>query len=830
MHNNFLNIAHKSNAVFKKTQRRYERLIKAIKKLKPNTFTFGNKIIRLNEEQTGVVYEDVNENILILACAGSGKTTTILCRIKYLVDQGIDPRSIVLTTFTRDATNNMKSKLDTMFGYKLPIEVGTIDSISKKNIIRYGGHTNDQTVNVGEYSIRFLRFLRSHPNRGDYMQHKKYLFVDEFQDINEIQSDIITEFYKSGVKVIAVGDDGQSIYNWRGSSVDYILNFPTRYDNVSVHKLIQNYRSTPEIVKFANESIERNTYQIPKKMVAVNPSINNGLPTVKFYHKWDLQNLFIRDKILYYISHGVPRHEIAILSRTKFPLYSLEETLTKNSIQNVYLDGEGDVRTKIRDDHVCLSTVHKAKGLEWTVVFIINLNDNSFPSGKTPLELEEERRLFYVAVTRAKKYLHMSFYPSYKSIYVSRFVSEIDDSLYNFEKYDPKYVGLVEESSRENKLSIKELVRNLDGPDYMKLRDLGIMPNLEFKKVQIYERYDYLDFIKDNDIYSDFCGFIDCLISRMIGGQDKGSGGLYYEPALLAIANIKLSQREFNIYKQYELNFQNNLEKLELTDDDEDIIQKLGPINSHERDVIINIVDKLFTNASRFDVPFYKIPVFSERFLPTDFEQLMEVELQRFTSRKNGWQSIIKCIWEISKCEKIVNDGRRRLLYKDFNLEDLNKYAKLYSDINERYVAGLKDIKKTCHLNLKLDNGVYGEVDLLVKDIVIDFNTSNNKDMNAAWILHTLCYVHLCREKGLKADRIQIFNPLMGNIFVAKVDEWDRGAELIEYLLAKRTKLLERTKMLEQMQKAREKEETEAKKSRCGNDDSIVIPKAYMFT
>lgn len=831
-----------TNKTFKKTESKYLKLSKRFNIMRSNSFAFGNKTITLNKEQMGVVYDQIHTNMLVLASAGSGKTTTIICRIKYLIDQGIDPRSIILTTFTRDATNDMKKKLDTMFGFKIPIEVGTIDSISKRNIIKYGKASLDNTVNVSEYGIRFLRFLQSDPNRMEYLSQKKYMFVDEFQDINDVQSDIITEFYKVGVKIIAVGDDSQNIYSFRGSNIEHILTFSKKYNNVSIHTLIRNYRSTPEIIKFANESIEKNIYQIPKKMKAVNKSINK-LPTIKFYYSWELQNLFIRDKILEYISKGIPKHEIAILSRTKFPLFSLEETLTKNGIDNVLLDGEGDVRVKIKEEHVCVSTVHKAKGLEWQVVFIVNLNDNSFPSGKSPIELEEERRLFYVAITRAKQYLHMSFYPSCKSIYVSRFISEIEDEYYDFENYDVKYIGIVDDCSHESKLSIPELVKNLDGVDYMKLRDLSILPNIEFIKTQIYEKFEYLDFIKENDIYSDFSVFIDCLITRMIGQMDHTSNGLFYEPAMLAIANIKLSTMEYNIYKKYDINFKNKLEFISLEDTDDQIISKLEdvagvnyPISQQDRNIIVKIVDKLFANASKFDVPFYKIPIFSERYLPEDFEILMENQFANFTNRKSNWLDIIKCIWEIAKCNKIVNDGRRRLLYKDFNLEDLMKYSKLYQNIYECYVKGLEGIEKKCNLNLKLDNGVFGSIDLLANGIVIDINTSNNKDMDATWILHLLCYTHLCRINGYKASRIQIFNPLTGNVFIAKISDWDKGAELIEYLLDKRTKLLERTKMLQLLQEKQQREINEFKENGKSSKLKVTIPKndffqkKYMFT
>ena len=93
------------------------------------------------------------------------------------------------------------------------------------------------------------------------------------------------------------------------------------------------------------------------------------------------------------------------------------------------------------DDSVILSTVHQAKGLEWSVVFVIGLAEGLFPSSKveTPEEMEEERRLFYVAVTRAKREVHLCFPLHDGSPWQggdsrpSRFLEEIDDGLFEFD-------------------------------------------------------------------------------------------------------------------------------------------------------------------------------------------------------------------------------------------------------------------------------------------------------------------------------------------------------------------------------------------------------------
>lgn len=378
-------IQEKNNLLIQKSknfQQQCNEILKEFKK--PNIFTFGDNEIYLTEEQSDVVYENLDKNILIIACAGSGKTTTITCRIKYLIDCGVDPDRIILTTFTRDACNAMKEKIDLLFGYRTNIWIGTIDSIAKKTLYTYGKDMVDTNISsVSEYGPKFLKFLQTHYNKDMFLDMHQYLFVDEFQDIDDTQFGIINEFYKHGIKIIAVGDDAQNIYGFRGSSIEHILNLDKKFDNIARHTLTKNYRSTPEIIKLANCSIEKNKFQYPKQMInsEKNQSIN-FIPFVEFFYNASQQNNFILDKILMFVKKNIPLDEIAVLSLSNESLFGLEELLTKNQINNSYLDSKSDIKTKIKENHVTLSTIHKAKGLEWSVVFMINLNDEIFQERK----------------------------------------------------------------------------------------------------------------------------------------------------------------------------------------------------------------------------------------------------------------------------------------------------------------------------------------------------------------------------------------------------------------------------------------------------------------
>lgn len=97
----------------------------------------------------------------------------------------------------------------------------------------------------------------------------KYLTIDEYQDVNSIQEDIIKLIYESNVNICVVGDDDQNIYQWRGSDINYILEFQNRYkSNVKQVKLIQNFRSSEGITNLAQTLINNNTKRLEKKMIS----------------------------------------------------------------------------------------------------------------------------------------------------------------------------------------------------------------------------------------------------------------------------------------------------------------------------------------------------------------------------------------------------------------------------------------------------------------------------------------------------------------------------------------------------------------------------------
>ena len=123
---------------------------------------------------------------------------------------------------------------------------------------------------------QFYRLLKEHPEALVRYQTKfRYILIDEYQDTNPAQYEIIKLLAAQHENICVVGDDAQSIYSFRGATIQNILQFQKDYEDVSIIKLEQNYRSTQSILAVANDIIRNNKGQIPKSLWTENPSGEN---------------------------------------------------------------------------------------------------------------------------------------------------------------------------------------------------------------------------------------------------------------------------------------------------------------------------------------------------------------------------------------------------------------------------------------------------------------------------------------------------------------------------------------------------------------------------
>lgn len=270
-----------------------------------------------------------------------------------------------------------------------------------KNYIHYC--TNKSYLDFNDLITRSTSLFKNHEDIANKYKNKfEYILVDEFQDVNNLQVELIKLLLTDKTQLFCVGDDWQSIYGFRGSNVSYIVEFEKHFINARTIKLNLNYRSTQNIVGASNEVIKHNKFKVDKDVQASKKSEHK---IVVYSGNNELENIqFCLDKVNELLEDGISNDEILFLYR-RSKLYSNYFRRFKN--EGIYVQGK---------------TIHASKGLEAKVVFIIGLTEGNggFPDiwledrifqvikkANHDLLMEEERRLFYVAITRAKDKLFL---------------------------------------------------------------------------------------------------------------------------------------------------------------------------------------------------------------------------------------------------------------------------------------------------------------------------------------------------------------------------------------------------------------------------------------
>jgi DNA polymerase III epsilon subunit-like protein len=756
-----------------------------------------------NLQQKRIIHADPDRNHCIIAGAGCGKTTTMIARIVNLITKhSVDENSILFMTFTKDAANDMIKKLETKLNRKTSMIVGTIDSIARKIVKQYDPELFNHCQQVGEYKYAFLKFLSkvNCPMKKQFVANMKFLFVDEFQDINKVYFDIIYKFYESGTKINVVGDDAQNIYSWNGSNVDYILSFEKIFNNSDIHFLNVNYRCVPEIIDVANHSISFNECKYEKELLPFKKS-EKKKPIVICFENWDREVEFIIDKIKTLLLQRIPLHEIAILSRMlteKSLLYYIEEKLTQKGIPNQILETYQDTRTKIKENHVCLSTIHKSKGLEWDTVFIIGCADQFFPYNKD--NIEEERRLFYVALTRAKRNLYLSLNTPQNGknrLTLSRFITELPKPLFRWQNVANYHFVLNTVQTNKQLPSITKILESFTTEQIYLLRQTDFFPkNFQEKITKIHKEISYPSWVVTEDLYSDFGTFVDNVICRMFGQYDQKSRGLVHSHAIRLLSRLSLEKQLYDIYRRYQVNFEVNVDrfKLDREYDWKEVLTILSGNcnNSHVKqekimntdyDSLYHIVTRIIEKAKLYRKKPSEIFICTKNFLPQEKWNIIEKSYLKYTEQKHLWQDILWDIFQVSWSSNIEK-GRKRLIYKKWPEALLKELLPWFSLICKEFIEKNYTEQPLCKLSFNTDM-ILAECDLYLgeKKQLIDFKVSKMSTLPIQHWLQVLFYACILRKQGYIVNSLCIYNPLLGNIHEIDISEWNHHNELWKWFL-----------------------------------------------
>ena len=255
--------------------------------------------------------------------------------------------------------------------------------------------------------LKFYELLKNIPESLSKYQRKfKYILIDEYQDTNPAQYEIIKLLGAMHENVCVVGDDAQSIYSFRGATIQNILQFQKDYDNVKVVKLEQNYRSTQSILKAANEVIKNNKSQIPKnlwtenaegekiKLVRTMTDNEEGKFTADTIQEQKLRNHYYNK-------------DFAILYRTNAQSRSFEESLRRMSIPYIIYGGISFYQRKEIKDYIAYLRIIVNPQDEEALKRIINYPARGI--GKTSVDkailaANENNISFWEVLTRAKEF------------------------------------------------------------------------------------------------------------------------------------------------------------------------------------------------------------------------------------------------------------------------------------------------------------------------------------------------------------------------------------------------------------------------------------------
>lgn len=224
--------------------------------------------------------------------------------------------------------------------------IGSIYDAYSKRCFKNGAMDFDDLL------FKFYELLKNFPEVLHKYQHKfKYILIDEYQDTNPAQYEIIKLLGAVHENVCVVGDDAQSIYSFRGATIQNILQFQKDYDEVKVVMLEQNYRSTQNILSIANEVIKNNKGQIPKTLFTENAT-GEKIKLVRTMTDND-EGKFVADAMQELrLRNHFNNKDFAILYRTNAQSRSFEESLRRANIPYTIYGGISFYQRKEIKDYI----------------------------------------------------------------------------------------------------------------------------------------------------------------------------------------------------------------------------------------------------------------------------------------------------------------------------------------------------------------------------------------------------------------------------------------------------------------------------------------------
>ncbi len=216
-----------------------------------------------------------------------------------------------------------------------------LDASRAEDIIFYGYLYQEKKCFGLDYNdlIKFALYIfQEHPDiRRKWQQRLEYIMIDEFQDIDQLQYQLMEVLCGYHKNLFLVGDPDQTIYTWRGANVKYLLDFDKAFPGTRTILMMQNYRSTPQILAAANSLIAKNRFRMEKDLLPTRPS---GEP-VRCHYADDPEQeaAWVTEQIQALQAQGTPYRDMAVLYRAHYVTRTVEEALRREKVPYAIYSG-----------------------------------------------------------------------------------------------------------------------------------------------------------------------------------------------------------------------------------------------------------------------------------------------------------------------------------------------------------------------------------------------------------------------------------------------------------------------------------------------------------
>ena len=215
------------------------------------------------------------------------------------------------------------------------------NAVTVEDIIFYGYLYQEKKCFGLDYNdlIKFTLYIFKEREeiRLKWQQRLEYIMIDEFQDIDYLQYELMEVLCAWHKNLFVVGDPDQTIYTWRGADGSYLLDFDKKFPGTKTIMMMENYRSTPQILAAANSLIAKNTRRIPKELL---PMLPDGGPVVcHFADRQDAEAKWISEEIKRLHEAGMPYSEITLLYRAHYVTRAIEQVFLQEKIPYTIYSG-----------------------------------------------------------------------------------------------------------------------------------------------------------------------------------------------------------------------------------------------------------------------------------------------------------------------------------------------------------------------------------------------------------------------------------------------------------------------------------------------------------